>query len=59
VGEALQYAEKCSHAYTLSYALFFNAMTAIFERRTAEVEKFTGQFAVSGEHGFAFWLGIG
>jgi predicted ATPase len=59
-GEALHYAKHCSHPYTLSYALFFNAMTAILERRVAKVEKFTDQLLmVSSEHGFAFWLGIG
>jgi hypothetical protein len=40
--------------YELLAAMFFNAMTAIFERRTAKVEKATGQLlAVSGQHGFA------
>jgi tetratricopeptide (TPR) repeat protein len=37
--EALRYAKEAAHAHTLAYALFFGAMTAIFQRRAAEVEE--------------------
>jgi predicted ATPase/class 3 adenylate cyclase len=56
--EALRYAKEAAHAHTLAYALFFGAMTAIFQRRAAEVEeRANASIALSNEHGFALWLG--
>ena len=59
-GEALRYAKESGHAHTLAYALFFSAMTAVLERRPAEVEhRANASIALADEHGFALWLGRG
>jgi predicted ATPase len=59
-GKALRYAKESTHAHTLAYALFFGAMTAIFQRCVTEVEeRANASIALAKEHGFALWLGRG
>jgi predicted ATPase len=59
-GQALWYAKESAHAHTLADALSLGAMTAVFERRPAEVEaRATASIALAEEHGFALWLGRG
>ena len=59
-GQALRYANESTHAHTLAYALFFAAMTAIFQRCVSDVEeRAKASIALAKEHGFALWLGRG
>jgi len=37
--DALRYAKEAAHAHTLAYALYFSAMTGVFQRQVGEVEK--------------------
>jgi predicted ATPase/class 3 adenylate cyclase len=56
-GEALRYAKEAAHAHTLAYALYFSAMTALFQRQVAEVEELANaSISLSDQHGFALWL---
>jgi predicted ATPase len=55
--KALCYARDAAHAHTLAFALFFGALTAIFQRCATEVEeRANASIALSNEHGFAHWL---
>ena len=60
VDRALEYCRQMGHAHTLAYALWHTGMAAVFARRVAEADAYSGKcVALANEHGFALWAAYG
>jgi predicted ATPase len=57
---ALAYSRQLEHAHTLSHALGFAGVAAVFARDVATVYAYSNDcVAVASEHGFALWAAFG
>jgi predicted ATPase len=57
---ALAYSRELGHAHTLSHALGFAGMAAVFARDVATVHAHGNDcMAIASEHGFPLWAGFG
>jgi predicted ATPase len=57
---ALAYSRELGHAHTLSHAVWYAGMAAVFARDVATVCAYSNEcVALANEHGFAFWAAYG